>query len=51
MREIFTYGSVGRALGNRCLYPELDSQGRAAVAHAKFVVNRAFTKASSPAHP
>ena len=22
MREIFTYGSVGRAPGNRCLYPE-----------------------------
>lgn len=22
MREIFTYGSVGRASGNRCLYPE-----------------------------
>ncbi len=24
MRESFTYGSVGRAPGNRCLYPELD---------------------------
>ncbi len=23
MREIFTYGSVGRAPGNRCFYPEL----------------------------
>jgi len=22
MREIFTYGSVGGALGNRCFYPE-----------------------------
>jgi hypothetical protein len=22
MREIFTYGTVGRAPGNRCLYPE-----------------------------
>lgn len=22
MREIFTYGSVGRAPGNRCFYPE-----------------------------
>ena len=22
MRESFTYGSVGRAPGNRCLYPE-----------------------------
>ena len=29
MREIFTYGSVGRALRKRCLYPELDSQDRA----------------------
>jgi hypothetical protein len=24
MRESFTYGSVGRAPGNRCLYPEAD---------------------------
>jgi hypothetical protein len=23
MREIFTYGSVGGAPGNRCFYPEL----------------------------
>jgi len=23
MRETFTSGSVGRALGNQCLYPEL----------------------------
>ena len=23
MREIFTYGSAGRAPGDRCLYPEL----------------------------
>ena len=30
MREIFTYGSVGRAPGDRCLYPEVDSQGLAA---------------------
>jgi len=22
MREIFTYGSVGRAPGDRCLYPD-----------------------------
>ncbi len=22
MREIFTYGSVGGAPGNRCIYPE-----------------------------
>jgi hypothetical protein len=22
MREIFKYGSVGRALGDQCLYPE-----------------------------
>jgi hypothetical protein len=26
MREIFTYGSVGRAPGNRCLYPEADGK-------------------------
>jgi hypothetical protein len=25
MREIFTSGSVGRALGNQCLYPEADA--------------------------
>jgi hypothetical protein len=24
MREIFKYGSVGRAPGDRCLYPEAD---------------------------
>jgi len=24
MRETFTSGSVGRAAGNRCLYPEAD---------------------------
>ena len=29
MRESFTYGSVGRAPGNRCLYPEVDPQHRA----------------------
>ena len=23
MREIFTYGSVGGALGNQCFYPEI----------------------------
>jgi hypothetical protein len=27
MREIFTSGSVGRAPGNRRLYPEKDRQG------------------------
>ena len=27
MRESFTYGSVGRAPGNRCLYPEADGMG------------------------
>jgi hypothetical protein len=27
MREIFTYGSVGGAPGNRCFYPEKDRQG------------------------
>ena len=30
MRKIFTYGSVGRAPGNRCLYPEADAKSRAA---------------------
>ena len=24
MREIFTYGSVGGASGDRCIYPEAD---------------------------
>ena len=24
MREIFKYGSVGRALGDQCLYPETE---------------------------
>jgi hypothetical protein len=28
MREIFTSGTVGRAPGNRCLYPE-DGRGMA----------------------
>jgi len=27
MREIFTYGSVGGAPGNRCSYPEPDKTG------------------------
>ena len=31
MRESFTYGSVGRAPGNRCLYPEPDNGTAAAV--------------------
>jgi len=26
MRETFTSGSVGRASGNRCLYPEADGE-------------------------
>jgi hypothetical protein len=30
MRETFTYGSVGRALGNQCLYPEGDGEKPAA---------------------
>ena len=29
MREIFTYGSVGGAPGNRCFYLELDQRARA----------------------
>ena len=28
MREIFTYGSVGGAPGNRCFYPEADLVSR-----------------------
>jgi len=28
MREIFTSGSVGRAPGNRCLYPEVGQRTR-----------------------
>ena len=28
MRESLTYGSVGRAPGNRCLYPEPDGKRR-----------------------
>ncbi len=31
MREIFTYGSVGRAPGNRCLYPEVGNSVKVAV--------------------
>jgi hypothetical protein len=31
MREIFTYGSVGRALGNQRLYPEADKPLNAAL--------------------
>jgi len=27
MREIFTYGSVGGALGNQCFYPEMRWRG------------------------
>jgi hypothetical protein len=30
MREICTSGSVGRAPGNRCLYPDGDGEGLAA---------------------
>ena len=33
MREIFTSGSVGRAPGNRCLYPEADSL------HSRLIAN------------
>ncbi len=29
MREIFKYGSVGRALRERCLYPEPDRENYA----------------------
>ena len=37
MRETFTYGEVGRAPGNRCLYPEADSQGRGIFDYAKLL--------------
>ncbi len=29
MREIFTYGSVGGALGNQCFYPETSNHAKA----------------------
>jgi hypothetical protein len=29
MRENFTYGSVGGALGNQCFYPEAERKDRA----------------------
>jgi hypothetical protein len=29
MREIFKYGSVGRALRKQCLYPEADRKSQA----------------------
>ena len=38
MREIFTYGTVGRAPGNRCLYPEPDRKGRRLLIQAYFCV-------------
>lgn len=34
MRESLTSGSVGRAPGNRCLYPEADSVASASYSHA-----------------
>jgi hypothetical protein len=37
MREIFTYGSVGRAPGNRCLYPE-EGPGKAATFLISFIL-------------
>jgi len=36
MRETFTSGSVGRAPGNRCLYPELDCLQRPLVPRSRF---------------
>jgi hypothetical protein len=36
MRETFTSGSVGRALGNRCLYPEPDCLQRSLVPRSRF---------------
>ncbi len=37
MRENFTSGSVGRAPGNRCLYPEADAKSRAADLSVRFL--------------
>ena len=36
MRETFTSGSVGRAPGNRCLYPEPDCLQRSLVPRSRF---------------
>ena len=36
MRETFTSGSVGRAPGNRCLYPEADALQRSLVPCSRF---------------
>jgi len=36
MRETFTSGSVGRAPGNRCLYPEGDGLQRPLVPRSRF---------------
>jgi len=36
MREIFTYGSVGRAPGDRCLYAEPDRKGRRPILKSSF---------------
>jgi hypothetical protein len=44
MRESFTYGSVGRAPGNRCLYPEPDRRGRAALKFYRFLKIIGFLK-------
>jgi len=39
MRESFTYGSVGEALGNQCFYPEADRQDRAAFGRRHLIVS------------
>ena len=36
MRETFTSGSVGRAPGNRCLYPEPDCLQRPLLRRSRF---------------
>ena len=36
MRETFTSGSVGRAPGNRCLYPEADCLQRPLLRRSRF---------------
>ena len=46
MRESFTYGSVGRASGNRCLYPEPDTKSPRVFFFSYFRANVAFAKSS-----
>lgn len=51
MREIFTYGSVGGAPGDRCFYPEPD--GLTAALWQAFPVLKQFNQFTGvgPRHP